>query len=1109
LYNSVCGNNAGYICTPPKDEATEAKVYVDVLAAALPANLPPMLCGLNEGGGSEVIIEDNPCKDLPKIAFHFAKEKYELYIDSLRNVFDAAYRQKCMAAKDLESFTVTYQQSEYHYTLYYYDQAGNLVKTVPPAGVNKLSGNDLAIVKTYRANVLNGQSEATNQKVPTHTLVTQYRYNTLGQVVAQTTPDAGLSKFFYDRLGRLAVSQNAKQATNNNYSYTLHDELGRIKEVGQLTNTTPITQAISQNGGDANIVGSLSNWLNNKPAEQITRTFYDKSYLDGNATLCPQYLCQTNLRNRVSYTALYNTGTVGGTSEHQQATYYSYDIHGNVYELLQDYNSGVMKATGNRFKKIAYNYDLISGKVKMVSYQPGYVNPINGEWVNNADRFYHRYSYDAENKLTMVETSHDSLIWEQDATYSYYKHGPLARTLLGQQQVQGIDYAYTLQGWLKGVNSTSVNDGAYDMGGDGKIGGANSLVARDAYGFSLNYFSTVVNSITKNDYKAINSTVSPFTANVFNLTNTDAATVAKPLFNGNIASMMVNIPKLGAAGLYGYSYDQLNRIVSMDAFGAFNNANNTWTNGTPTAGSNYKERITYDANGNIKTYLRNGTTAGGTALAMDNLTYGYNMSNGKLVNNKLRHVKDAIGDGNYTEDIDNQPDDNYDYDAIGNLIRDTKEGITNISWSVYGKILSVTKASGTITYTYDAGGNRISKTANGKTTWYVRDAQGNVMAVYEQRSDLNSGHLTQTEVHLYGSSRLGIFNSNRDMVNPPTGGITIFERGRKFFELSNHLGNVLVTVSDRKLQASSGGATVDYYTADVVSATDNYVFGMTMPGRSFQSDKYRYGFEKQEKDNEIAGEGNHYTFKYREYDPRTGRFWSVDPLFAKYPWNSSYAFAENRVIDGIDLEGKEFYSVHINEAPDGKRTLVEVINYTNIPQQNISNVPTGNITTQNGYGPQGDVGVNYTITKVDDKGKVLSRSGFNVKNFYGVYNGPENPKKYWEKPNEKGEYPDDYSLPPIDEADLNGKIHDQDYDKLNLKGLPGVLDDRSTPANEAYRERAAKIVDKQKKGEKDAVTGKPVTEKTAKAAHKYAEEGIKSFRAAEQLKHTKWEKAQP
>lgn len=49
-------------------------------------------------------------------------------------------------------------------------------------------------------------------------------------------------------------------------------------------------------------------------------------------------------------------------------------------------------------------------------------------------------------------------------------------------------------------------------------------------------------------------------------------------------------------------------------------------------------------------------------------------------------------------------------------------------------------------------------------------------------------------------------------------------------------------------------------------------------------------------------------------------------------------------------------------------------------------------------------------------------------------------------------------------------IHDKEFDEYRLKGLPGVLDNRSDKANEAYRERAAKIVEKYKKGEKDNIT---------------------------------------
>ena len=87
---------------------------------------------------------------------------------------------------------------------------------------------------------------------------------------------------------------------------------------------------------------------------------------------------------------------------------------------------------------------------------------------------------------------------------------------------------------------------------------------------------------------------------------------------------------------------------------------------------------------------------------------------------------------------------------------------------------------------------------------------------------------------------------------------------------------------------------------------DYYPFGSEKPGRSFASGNYKYGYQNQEKDDEIKGEGNSYSFEYRIHDPRLGKFLSVDPLSASYPWNSPYAFAENRVIDGIELEGLEW-----------------------------------------------------------------------------------------------------------------------------------------------------------------------------------------------------------
>ncbi len=119
--------------------------------------------------------------------------------------------------------------------------------------------------------------------------------------------------------------------------------------------------------------------------------------------------------------------------------------------------------------------------------------------------------------------------------------------------------------------------------------------------------------------------------------------------------------------------------------------------------------------------------------------------------------------------------------------------------------------------------------------------------------------------------------------------------------------NVLVTVSDRKLQVSDNGqpAAVSYYLADVMSANDYYPGGMDMPRRKYNyGSQYRYGFQNQETDNELWGGA--VAFEYRVEDPRLVRFFSVDPLTSQYSYNSPYAFGENRLIDGVELEGLEW-----------------------------------------------------------------------------------------------------------------------------------------------------------------------------------------------------------
>jgi RHS repeat-associated protein len=85
---------------------------------------------------------------------------------------------------------------------------------------------------------------------------------------------------------------------------------------------------------------------------------------------------------------------------------------------------------------------------------------------------------------------------------------------------------------------------------------------------------------------------------------------------------------------------------------------------------------------------------------------------------------------------------------------------------------------------------------------------------------------------------------------------------------------------------------------------------MLVPNRHGSSDSYRYGFQGQEKDDELKGEGNSLNYTFRMHDPRIGRFFSTDPLEKKYPHNSPFAFSENRVMDALELEGLEAYMFH-------------------------------------------------------------------------------------------------------------------------------------------------------------------------------------------------------
>jgi RHS repeat-associated protein len=87
-----------------------------------------------------------------------------------------------------------------------------------------------------------------------------------------------------------------------------------------------------------------------------------------------------------------------------------------------------------------------------------------------------------------------------------------------------------------------------------------------------------------------------------------------------------------------------------------------------------------------------------------------------------------------------------------------------------------------------------------------------------------------------------------------------------------------------------------------------YSFGSLLPGRKWEptsTDKYRFGFNGKEKDDEIYGEGNAMDFGDRLFDSRIARWLSLDKCFGKYPRLSPYTYTANNPLLFIDPDGKE------------------------------------------------------------------------------------------------------------------------------------------------------------------------------------------------------------
>ncbi|NVK63402.1 MAG: hypothetical protein HWE22_02395 [Flavobacteriales bacterium] len=718
--------------------------------------------------------EDDCVDDLIANAEMTAEFEYGEYLATMKEQFIEDYIETCRQVE--ETYNYAFQANRYHRTLFYYDVAGNLVKTVSPKGVDTLTLAQINEVKLDRANEVGGA-----QHFPTHSFETSYFYNGLNQPISLETPDGGKTSFWYDNIGRLVVSQNARQLalksseidgdplnmTYTNlpaYSYTRFDELGRPTEFGEFVQPTVLTDATAKDPT------ALFNWLFEESAvgtpryrNQVTRINYSHpTSAEAMAALGDQ----GDIRNRVSSVAINSDYVLmdAGWSFPQPdyLNHYAYDVHGNVRDFVQEIPD--LTLHDRQFFHTEYEYDLLSGLPHYVHFQKGEV-----------DQYSHHFIYDRDNRLKEVYTSKDGVIWDRDADYTYRLDGKRARTELGDVEVQGMDYAYTLHGWLKALNSGVLNP-EKDMGkdgfefGEGSSSGANKNVAQDALAFTMGYFD--------GDYTRID-VANPLTDFLPDFSSTPFETDRISLYNGNISSvttamMDLDEQRLGVTGNT-YRYDQLHRLKESHVFSSsditelnsfVNAARQNLTAGGDFTLGDYEVRIEYDKNGNIDKLDRRAKDEGFGSNRMDEFVYNY-----PSTSNRLEDVQDAIIGTSYGDIQNAQSSGNYQYHPDGSLKSDKQEEIAYIEWYPSGKLKRIFREDGStlsdLFFEYDPMGSRslkveMTKDVSGNLlpssewnySWYTPDANGQTMAVYQQKA--GDPVLFRSEAMMFGASRVGL-----------------------------------------------------------------------------------------------------------------------------------------------------------------------------------------------------------------------------------------------------------------------------------------------------------------------------------------------------------------
>lgn len=619
-----------------------------------------------------------------------------------------------------------------------------------------------AVIQPKAIETMNNASNWTLDATTLNELMFRYEYDGRGRMIMKKVPGAGVVNMVYDARDRLVMTQDANMP--GKWLVTKYDDLNRPIETG-LWNDTRSAQTHRDNAS-ATPNPPLLYPVITGTYELLTQTHYDNyTGIPGGLTSSFDNSWSTNyVTENYAETPVASTQTKGmvtwtetkvlGTA----STYlYSVNIYDDKGRVIQVKSTNITQASGD--------YDCLTTQYSwagqpLISIQK---QKKSGTSAQTTVEVTH-YKYDGLGRLIQTEKKLSNTIVNSNAMSAYNTIAKLEYDALGQLKkkslapaynnsagLENLTYDYNIRGWLLGENRDYINQ--------------STTPADKHFGFDLGY-----------DKGGVLGTYTP-------------------QYNGNISGTIWKSAGDKEKRKYDFTYDAVNRLIGAD-FNQYVSGSGTSAIFDNSAGVDFSvSGLSYDANGNIQAMTQNGLKLN-TSSPIDQLTYTYQPNS-----NKLSKVMDAANDntsklGDFKYDPATKGSTDYSYDANGNLTVDNNKKISSITYNYLNlpSVITVT-GKGTITYTYDAAGNKLKKqtidySTSGKTitttTTYINGF------VYESKitTPANSPNDDYTD-------KLQFIPHEEGRIRP-TGNTT--QPWAYDYFLKDHLGNVRMVLTDEQKQ---------------------------------------------------------------------------------------------------------------------------------------------------------------------------------------------------------------------------------------------------------------------------------------------------------------------